>query len=290
MTKLLTTRSYDSNIGGNIERIIDYDRAFMLSTDKENIKKPNSEETVEVDVLTIPCDGIIYRGYPIKYTGISLSSGESTTVNIAINLYQYTPELKYYKANASTKYGASKLDLQYCCIRLLRDDYNRMEVWKGQKFISSHEVPIPENSTQNGHLIMIPYKGVDIEWNGKVTLNYWDYPSDSTQKFGLKTTSIPIEEGTSFSDLPIPNNFNTDFTITYLKYDGCNYETYNEYQHKHTYTFVGWLNKRVNNTEPLTEEQLYQDGRIKYSSLYAIYQNENGKYRYVSDVDTIVRI
>ena len=104
---------------------------------------------------------------------------------------------------------------------------------------------------------MIPYKGVDIEWNGKVTLNYWDYPYDSTQRSGLRTTSIPIEEGTSFSDLPIPNNFNTDFTINYLKYNGCNYETYNEYQYKHTYTFVGWLNNRVNNTEPLTEEQLY---------------------------------
>ena len=259
----------------------------MLSTDKENIKKPNSEETVEVDVLTIPCDGIIYRGYPIKYTSLDLSGSGSTTVNIAINLYQYTPELKYYKASSSISGGAPKLDLQYCCIRLLRDDYNRMEVWKGQKFISSHEVPIPENSKQDGHLIMIPYKGVDIEWNGKVTLNYWDYPSDSTQKFGLKTTSIPIEEGTSFSDLPIPNNFNTDFTITYLKYNGCNYETYNEYQHKHTYTFVGWLNMRKDKMEPLTEEQLFENGRIKYSSLYAIYQNENGEYRCVGDVNIV---
>lgn len=137
---------------------------------------------------------------------------------------------------------------------------------------------------------MIPYKGVDIEWNGKVTLNYWDYPSDSTQRVGLKTISIPIEEGTPFSDLPIPNNFNTDFTITYLKYNGCNYETYNEIQYKHTYTFVGWLNMRKDKMEPLTEGQLFENGRIKYSSLYAIYQNENGKYKCVGDVDTIVHI
>lgn len=267
MTQLLTTRSYDSNIyigWGNIERILDYDRAFMLSTDKENIKKPNSEETIEVNVLTIPCDGIIYSN------------------STDIPLYQYTPQLKYYNPNYN---GGGRINNQ-CCIRLL----NKIPVWKGQKFITSNAVNIPQNSLQDGNLIMIPYKGVDIEWNGKVTLNYWDYPSDSTQKSGLRTTSIPIEEDTSFSDLPIPNNFNTDFTITQLKYDGCNYETYNETTYKHTFKFAGWLNKRASKIKPLTEEQLYQDGRIKYSSLYAIYQNENGSYVCTNDVNLIVYI
>lgn len=147
---------------------------------------------------------------------------------------------------------------------------------------------------------MTPYVGVDISF--KTRLIYWDYPENTTiqgktvtsihtyEQTGyttiskhtsgnVKLTTKAVSNDTTYNDLITPNTINVKFD-RYISDGHPTMPGVDRYTFRldSKCTFVGWYPEQRNNFEPLPEESLYENGKLKYSKLYAIYRTEDGKY------------